>query len=982
MEKVIYSPVHNMATLHQYNLYANDNQVLLKAFMKSPGKIELTLGGDEQLKSGDLELYEWDYDYFDTANNHFALINKQLPKFTQNETLLSVVVDSWNGSANYVLKYGKEMVNVFLSPALGGIIDTWFNAINEPDLGVTFVSSGIQFKVWSPPAGCIEVLLFDKKQELISTESQLWMKKAANGVFSLVVTPDMVYDIESFDGLFYQYRVYAYGKSAIALDPYSFSMAEFSPENMDNIGKGAIVNMSDPQSLPKKFSKKYSNATFMANEMDMIAYEFHVRDFTIQQGVVKPQVAGTFLGAISKIDYLKQLGITHVQLLPIMNFYTVDETNRMFSATDAPQSNYNWGYDPQSYFALEGWFSTDASNPYTRIKEFRELVQSLHDNGIGVIMDVVFNHTYLVETFENIAPGCYYRYNPDLTISGHSGAGPSLESRRVMMRKLIVESLRFFIKQYHIDGFRFDLMGFLDHETMRLIRHEVGAAYNSKDPNELILQGEAWVFSDLDTSLKAVRDEAATTKINHPRENLNLGFFNDVARDSYAGTGEQRGFIEGNYTEVDRVASAIVGGVKGVNPGPVSFNNDKFHENYNLFAEHPATCLNFLSVHDGLTLWDKINLHCSDPVGLTRARLMRLASAMLFTSQGKIILQAGGEFLRTKPLSKEDIEKDRALTSPWVTKEEGATYFHENSYCSNDFTNMIRWNRLNNQFAPIARQMSEYYKGLILMRRSIPAFRIKSADNLRNAIRFLPSSTVVAKAIPSVFNNFMDSGLTKLTIVFLHGPANQTYYVAGEVHRKGVDANPLENRFVVNFDAQGTGEVSLSRKHLDKLDLGKWGDKQSLSLKLVKQQGGWETISYAYSITGNNVIRIQGVDENGVVEIDLSKKDYIAGIPPLNSESWIAYMIDNTWEADVLKSMPKTRISKVLVIHNAADIASIVPVETIQRPSEWSVILDSNSAGITPLKYATVPQRGYTDVLVSKGKVTVPAKSSAVLVKH
>lgn len=982
MEKVKYAPVHNMAKLHEYNLWANDNHILLKAFMKTPGKIELTFDDQANIDLGDIELYEWDYDYFDQATHQFMLINKQAISFKQHENLLLISFNSWNVKANYVLKYGKETINVFLDPAVGGIIDTIFNASNEKNLGISFVPDGVQFKVWSPPASCIEVLLFDDQQQPIPAKFQLWMEKSANGIFSLIVNYEMIPDVESFDGLYYQYRVYAYGKSSIALDPYSVSMAEFFPGGVDNIGKGAIVNMSDEQATPKSFLKKYTNAAYMANEVDLIAYELHVRDFTVQPGVVKPLVAGTFLGAISKIDYLKQLGITHVQLLPVMNFYTADETNRSFSASESYESNYNWGYDPHSYFALDGWLCTDAANPYSRIKEYREMVQALHDEGIGVIMDVVFNHTYLVEMFENIAPGCYYRLNPDLTISGHSGAGPSLESRRVMVRKLIVESLKFFIQQYHIDGLRFDLMGFMDHETMRLIRHEVGPVYNPKDPNELILQGEAWVFSDLDTNPKAVREEAATTKTNHPKENLNIGFFNDVCRDSFAGTGDYRGFIQGNFSEVDRVASAIVGGVKEVNPGPVSFNNSRFLDNYNLFAEYPATCLNFLSVHDGLTLWDKINLSYSDSTGLMRARLMRMASAMLFTSQGKIILQAGDEFLRTKPLSKVDKERSRALTSPRVTEEEGTVYFHENSYCSNDFTNMIRWNRLNNQYAPIARQMVEYYKGLITMRRAIPALRLESTDHLKNAFRFLPSSVAVAKAIPSVFNSFMDPMLAKLTLAFIHGPANQTYYVAGEIHRRGVNANPLANRFVVNFDASGNGEVSLSRKHLDKLDLGKWGDKKSLSIKLVKQMGEWEAVPYAYSATGNNVINIQGVGEEGCVEIDLSKKDYVAGVPPLNTESWIAYLIDNTWEKAVAKSIPKLKISKVLVIHNAADIASEIPVEFINKPSEWDVILDTNSAGITPLKYAMHPKRGQTDVLIMKGRVIVPAKSSAVLVKH
>lgn len=975
------SAIHNMANLNDYDLFGNTNSRLLRAFLTSPTTIQLAVSSDLKIKDGELELYEWDYAHFDVFSQHYILINKQNPHFQQKGNQITISLKSWDFKANYVLKLGKEWINVFLDPALGGILDTTFNALNQHDFGVSFVAKGVNFKVWSPPAANIEVLLFDKNQQPIIPEYPLWMNKDFNGVFSLNITPEMVAGINSFDGLFYQYRVAAYGKIKLALDPYSFSMASFSPDGVDKIGKTAIVSMDNKQSIPADFSNKYSNAKFMANETDLIAYEMHVRDFTVQPGVVQSEVAGTYKGAISKIDYLKQLGITHVQLLPVMNFYTVDETNRSFSDSDAQKSNYNWGYDPHNYFALEGWFSTDPANPYTRIKEYRELVQALHNEGIGVIMDVVYNHTYLAETFENIAPGCYYRLTSDLKISGHTGAGPSLECRRLMVRKLIIESLQFFVKQYHIDGFRFDLMGFFDHETIQLIRQEVGKSYNPKNQNELILQGEAWVFSDLDTNVKSVGKNAATTKVNHPKENLNLGFFNDSSRDSYAGTADHRGFIQGNFTEVDRVASGIVGGIKGFNLGPVSFNSDRFKNSYTLFAEFPSSCLNYLSVHDGFTLWDKINLLYSDSSGLVRARQMRMASAMLFTSQGKIILQAGDEFLRTKPLAKFDKERNRALTSVWVNEEEGIAYFHENSYCSNDFTNMIRWNRLNNEYAPIARQMVEYYKGLILMRRAIPALRLQSPESVKKAIHFIPSSSHIAKTNPSYFDNFTDPRLMELTINFIHGPANQTFYLAGEVHRKGVNANPVENPFIVRFDNQGVAKISFTRKQIDQFDLGKWGDGVSLNFKLVKQMGGWETLNSAYTSSGNNVIMIQGVHSDGSATIDLAIENHWVGIPPSVNEPWIGYMIDNTLEKSVSKLVSKVKFSQIFVIHNAAEVASEVSVQEITDPTLWHVIVDANTAGVTPLKYSEITKKGCTDVLILKGKVLIPARSSAVIVK-
>lgn len=969
--------VHNQTSLSEYNLYANDNQFLRSAFFVTPGVVKVTIMEGLELKMNDLALWQWDYDVVDVFGN-FDVITLPSPEFVQVGNKVTFSVAHWDDSKSYGVSCFNEQVSIYLDPSIGGILDDYFDATVESDFGVRLVNGVAKFKVWSPPAAQIEVVVFDRDQQPITTESKLWMQKLKKGVFALNVTPEMASNL-NFDGLYYQYRVFAYGKSSMALDPYSFSMASFNPEAVDLIGKGAIVVLDSELSMPQDFQKKYSNAQFMANEVDLVAYELHIRDFTIQAGAVKSDVAGTFMGPISKVDYLKNLGITHVQLLPVMNFYTVDENNRSYSASDSLKSNYNWGYDPHSYFALEGWFSSDARNPYVRIKEFRELVQTFHNKGIGVIMDVVYNHTYIEETFENIAPGCYYRLRPDLAISGHSGAGPSVECRRKMVRKLIVDSLRFFVCEYHVDGFRFDLMGFLDHETMRMIRREVGAVYNSENPNELILHGEAWVFSDLDTSTESVGENAATTKINYPSEDLNLGFFNDTCRDGFAGTPHQQGYVQGNFAEVDRVATAIVGGLKGFNPGAVSFNNNRFRDGYNLFAKHPSNCLNFLSVHDGMTLWDKFNLHSPDVVGYERARLFRLASAMLFTSQGKIILHGGDELLRTKPLSKVDKERHRAFTSKWANEEEGTCYYHENTYSSNDFTNMIRWSRLHNQFAPIARQMVEYYKGLILMRRAIPALRLAHGADVKKALSFIPSTSQIAMEIPAYFGDFSDDKLQQLVLKFIHGPANTTCYLAGEIHPQGVDVNPLENPYKVVFDAAGHGQIAFSRAQIEQFDLGKWGDGISLNFKLVILPGSWLTLEKSYLHSGNNVVMIQGVEQNGEVTIDLAIPNHWVGITPSLPEPWIAYLIDNTLENDVASHLSKTDYAKVLVIHNAADKASSVYIPAIQNPADWQVILDANSAGITPLPYASHPQKGETDVLVSRGKVVVPAKSSAVI---
>lgn len=729
--------IHSMEHLMNYDLFHKPlNTIIQTAFIINENRFEITLKQKFKLGKNDISLFYYDYNKTDSSGN-FILITCKNPSFRQQENKLIVEPACLDFSKNYLIEILDDRSCLFLDPAIGGILDTQFNADKINDLGVKLKGNTAIFKVWSPPAGKIIIKIFDANQQPVITTSELSMRRGENGLWAFELVCSDLVSTTSLDGLFYQYEVYAYGEIKIALDPYAKSMAAFDPDGDDSIGKGAIINFDKIPSA----KNNYKNADFMSNETDLIAYEIHVRDFTIQPNVVNEEVAGTFKGFINKIDYLKKLGITHVQLLPIQNFYSVNETDRSYKGADASQSNYNWGYDPHNYFTPEGIFSTNPFNPYSRIYEFRELIQALHDNGIGIIMDVVYNHTYVLEIFENIAPGCYYRYDNNLKISGTTGAGPTLESRRQMVRKLILDSLKHFVAFYNIDGFRFDLMGFLDHKTMETIRQEAGATYNKNNPNELILHGEAWIFSDINTDTKIKGEHAATTKINYPGTLLNLGIFNDTSRDSYAGKEQNKGYIHGIISEADRVATGITGGLINYNPGSVFFNSPRFSDSYNSFAGSPENCLNYLTIHDGYTLWDKLNLSIKDPSKKLRAQIMRMANAMLFTSQGKIILHGGDELLRIKPLALSDKEKNRAHTSEFVTEEEGVLYFHENTYCSNDFTNMIRWDRLTNEYADISNTMIDYYKGLIEMRRNIPALRFRKAESIKNGLVFLKNES-------------------------------------------------------------------------------------------------------------------------------------------------------------------------------------------------------------------------------------------------
>ncbi|MDD3876686.1 MAG: alpha-amylase family glycosyl hydrolase [Bacteroidales bacterium] len=974
-------PVHNMSNLRFYSSFRNIPPVK-SAFITAPDRLEISLSvslpADVQIS-----LKTYNYDSYNQQTGQYDMLVIEMPEYIQDGDRIIIENYQFDLTKNYVLDINGINNNIYLSPEIGGIIDTYFDATDEMDLGLSYSGSNAKIKVWSPPAGRIDLLMFDRNQNPLVPKNELRFKNKGKGIWEIEVKPENFNNITSLDGLFYQFKVFTYGKARLALDPYAKSMAAFDTTGTDKIGKAAIVNMNSQKAKPVRFVNNYSNARSMANEVDMIAYEVHVRDFTIQPGLLEDNISGTFKGFIQKTDYLKSLGITHVQMLPVSNFYTVDENDRTYKGSNDSQGNYNWGYDPHNYFSLEGWYSTNANDPYIRIREYRELIQSLHDKNIGIIMDVVYNHCYIVETFENVAPGCYLRYDDNLNISGTTGAGPSIECRHKMVKKLMIESLVHFVKEYHVDGFRFDLMGFHDHETMVDIRNTVGAAYNVNNPYELILQGEAWLFSDIDTDVNATGINAATTKLNYPRQGEKIGFFNDSSRDSYAGRQQKNGFVQGDYKNFSKVASGIVGGLMGYDAGNSIINTPDFNDPYNLFADSPSSCLNYLTIHDGFTLWDKLNLSIKDPGKNKRAKIMRLASAMLFTSQGKVILHGGDEILRTKPLSGIDKESHRAHTSPETDEEEGTLYFHENTYCSNDYTNMIRWDRLENEFYEQANGMLSYYKGLIQMRRQLPCLRYKNAESIKNGLVFLNKERV--DSLSSSYSGFNDERLTSLEINFTNGPVSQRYFIAGEVYPRESEPNDAgADMYYVDFDAHGNGSIRFSKAQISLFDLNKWGEAGSLNIKLVKTPGQWDSPMNAYTEMGNNVINPNGINLQQQVFFDLSVKDCVAGTSNFEAPQYLAYHLDNTLENEYATGIRSTLYSELIVVHNASADVLVLETTYIENPAEWVVILDSYNAGTKALTFSPVPttQTGKTNVLIESHKLSIPSHSAAVIAKN
>ncbi len=379
--------------------------------------------------------------------------------------------------------------------------------------------------------------------------------------------------------------------------------------------------------------------------------------------------------------------------MPVFDFQTVDELNSSDASATSNYMDYNWGYDPQHYNVPEGSYSTNPADPGLRIREFKEMVQALHSCGISVIMDVVYNHTYSVDNgpFEPLVPNYFYRRDFTGRLSNGSGVGNELDTERPMVRKYIKDSLSYWATEYHIDGFRFDLMGLMDSVTMREITEELRLEVN---PN-LLLYGEPWTGGD---------SPLATKTLKGVQRGKGYAVFNDNFRAAIKGDsdGWGRGFATGEYGKEGAVASGIKGAI---------------HE----FTDSPMETVNYVTAHDNLNLLDKIltvqgNLHQDDPYGsINRSDLLSdetvrrslLANGIILTSQGIPFLHAGDEFLRSK-------------------------YGDHNSYRSGDAINAIRYD-MKSQFKPVF----QYYQGLLKLRRTHPAFRMRGRQEIERSLEFL-----------------------------------------------------------------------------------------------------------------------------------------------------------------------------------------------------------------------------------------------------
>ena len=539
------------------------------------------------------------------------------------------------------------------------------------DLGANYYASGTTFRVWAPTAEEVSVNLYTSgtagTDDLIQSVP---MSKDVNGTWVVTVEGDQ-------NGVYYTYQVKVNGEIVEAVDPYARTTGV-------NGNRGMVIDLdsTDPADGWTEISDKPDSYT------DAVIYELHVRDFSIDDSSgVKDAWQGKFLGltqtgtttengATTGLDYLKNLGITHVHLLPVYDYASVDETTC---------TTYNWGYDPQNYNTPEGSYSTDPYNGATRVKEMKEMVDTLHENGIGVIMDVVYNHVYNADTFcfNQIVPGYFSRVD-----SNTSGCGNDTASEREMVRKYIVESVLYWAEEYHIDGFRFDLVGLLDVETINQIVKEVHE-YRS----DIIFYGEGW---DMDGTNNEEGTDLA--KQGNASKTPGFAYFSDSMRNGLAGNnGSSLGFVSGSGNGASMITEWLA------NPW---------------WTKNPEQVVQYVSCHDNYTLADKLIISTgASGVTANIIKMNNLAAAFYMTAQGIPFIHAGEEILREK------------------LNSDGSR--NHNSYNSSDSVNHIEWSNLDKEtYAANA----EYYKGLIAFRKAHPALRYDTATEVAENVQTLVSS--------------------------------------------------------------------------------------------------------------------------------------------------------------------------------------------------------------------------------------------------
>lgn len=603
-----------------------------------------------------------------------------IPAISQ-EDIVNEVINEDRANADSLIKEHMRKTKIFQD-----IVDArdQYPTYSGDDLGLTYSKKKAYFKIWSPPAKNVYLHFYKNGTDSLPDYTKN-MKKEANGIWTHK-------EKGKKEGMFYTFQV-DLGDSLLMETPGPYAKAVGV-----NGKKAMVVDLEKTNPDGWENDKRPALNSFS----DIILYELHMRDISVHKssgitnkgkfiglaetGTTSPQ------GHATGIDHIKELGVTHVHLLPSYDFLSIDEST-------LEKKKYNWGYDPQNYNTPEGSYSTDPYDGSVRIKEFKQLVKTMHDNGLRVIMDVVYNHTGVTfeSTFNQTVPYYYYR-SEGLYWSDASACGNETASERYMMRKYMIESMKYWATEYHIDGFRVDLMGIHDIETM----NQVAAELHKIDPT-IFVYGEGWTGGDspLPAEQRALKHNTKQLK--------GIAAFSDDFRDGVKGhvfTPNAKGFASGEDNLEESVKFGIVGAVEHpqIDYSKVNYSKEPW-------ANSPTQCINYVSCHDNHTLWDRLLISCDKETEQTRLNINKLMQTIVFTSQGIPFLHAGEEFVRSKNKV-------------------------ENSYNSRDYINRIDWNNKDKY-----NDLFQYYKTLIQLRKEHPAFRMGNTEAVQKNINFIDLGT-------------------------------------------------------------------------------------------------------------------------------------------------------------------------------------------------------------------------------------------------
>ncbi len=733
--KVFYSIL--ITLVFSGSLFSQENDKIVSAFITSENLIEVKLG-----------------DHIDVNKIVIVLSEKSVPvsdiqEIKSNEYLLTV---------NQTLDFTKKYI-VKVSDSEKQAQPHW-KAIDklytyDGELGSFYNWNKTDFKLWAPLASKVVLNLYEKglDEEPYQTVE---LSKKKKGVWHTSVPGNL-------KGKYYTYSVTNYEVTKEVMDPYAKSMAETVRETFFT-PRGAIVDQSSTGP-----SLDFAQIEGYEKREDAIIWEAHVWDITVDPDIQTKAPYGTYDAFSERLDYIKDLGITHIQLLPVLSYTYSDEIDRERNLNYELGANYNWGYGPDNYFSPEGMYSVDPKDPELRIRELKELINSIHAKGIGVTLDVVYNHTARLEFLEDIVPG-YYHFMDSNGVAKQSYGGGRPGSTHAMARKLIVDSILYWTKEYKVDGFRYDLMGDLDGETIQIAYDEA-----KKINPDILMVGECWrTFAGDDGESVTPADQDWMDQTNSV-----VCFSDEIRNELKSGHG-----IEGE-------PRFVTGGARPIQ----NIFNNVIAKPDNMTEDDPGDVLQYVTVHDGLTLHDMIAYSIKkDPKDHQEEihKRIRLANTIVLTSQGAAFLHAGQEYGRTKqwfsstPPEREFMKAD----------EFEYPYLIRNSYDASAAVNMFDWDKVIEE--GIHKLTMEYTSGLVALRRSTDAFRLGNEKLVAENVTLIESKDIKEEDLVLIFKAESTTG--------------ESYYVVinadSEQRTISLNADLISGTVLVDSDEAGTEAVS------------------------------------------------------------------------------------------------------------------------------------------------------------------------------